>query len=128
MLKGHWHWTYDWPYVYRPQAKFWSEGRHYVEGLGTLWSSCVAAMERAEKNGVEVHVVRYEDFVTDKRGTVERILAEFGRPVRQDVSAHVDVRFQPKGDHSISVEDFFGADNLARLEDVTRAGAHLFGY
>ena len=128
MLKGNWHWSYDWPHVYRPQAKFWSEGRHYVEGLGTLWSSCVAAMERAEKNGVEVHVVRYEDFVKDKRGTVERILAEFGRPVRQDVSAHVDVRFQPKGDHSISVEDFFGADNLARLEDVTRAGAHLFGY
>lgn len=128
MLKGNWHWTYDWPHVYRPQAKFWSEGRHYVEGLGTLWSSCVAAMERAEKNGVEVHVVRYEDFVKDKRGTVERILAEFGRPVRQDVSAHVDVRFQPKGDHSISVEDFFGADNLARLEDVTRPGAQLFGY
>lgn len=128
MLKGNWHWTYDWPHVYRPQAKFWSEGRHYVEGLGALWSSCVAAMERAEKNGVEVHVVRYEDFVKDKRGTVERILAEFGRPVRQDVSAHVDVRFQPKGDHSISVEDFFGADNLARLEDVTRPGAQLFGY
>ena len=128
MLKGNWHWTYDWPHVYRPQAKFWSEGRHYVEGLGALWSSCVAAMERAEKNGVEVHVVRYEDFVKDKRGTVERILAEFGRPVRQDVSAHVDVHFQPKGDHSISVEDFFGADNLARLEDVTRPGAQLFGY
>jgi hypothetical protein len=128
MLKGNWHWAYDWPHVYRPEAKFWSEGRHYVEGLGTLWSSCVAAMQRAEKMGVEVHVVRYEDFVKDKRGTVEGILAEFGRPVRQDVSAHVDVRFQPKGDHSVSVEDFFGATNLAMLEEATRTGAHFFGY
>ncbi|MAC16943.1 MAG: hypothetical protein CMC97_01400 [Flavobacteriales bacterium] len=128
MMKGNWHWTYDWPYAYRPQAKFWSEGRHYVEGLGFLWSSCVAAMQRAEENGVKVHVVRYEDFVKDKRGTVERILADFGRPVRQDVSAHVDVRFQPKGDHSISVEDFFGAANSAMLEEVTRSRAHLFGY
>lgn len=128
MLQGNWHWAYDWPHVYRPEAKFWSEGRHYVEGLGTLWSSCVAAMQRAEKEGVEVHVVRYEDFVKDKRGTVEGILAEFGRPVRHDVSAHVDVRFQPKGDHSVSVEDFFGATNLARLEGATRTGAHLFGY
>jgi len=128
LLNGNWHWTYDWPRVHRPEPRFWSEGNHHVDGLGILWSSCVKAMQRAEKNGVEVHVVRYEDFVKDKRGTVESILTQFGRPVKKDVSAYVDVQFQPKGDHSVSIEDFFGEDNLARLRHVTREGARRFDY
>ena len=47
----------------------------------------------AEKNGVEVHVVRYEDFVKDKRGTggiLSNSAGQFGR-----MCPLMDVRFQP---------------------------------
>jgi len=128
ILKESWHWTYDWPYRYKAQSRFWSGDRHYVEGLGILWCSCVEAMQRATQQGVDVHVVRYEDFERDKQGTVEGILEAFNRPVCQDVSPHLNVRFQPKGNRSISIEAFFGERNLARLNAITASHLGLFGY
>ena len=126
--KAHWHWTYDWPHRYRPTKPLCFENRHYVEGLAAMWQWSVEAFQKTVAAGHDVEVVRYEDFLGNKQGTIEAVLSVMGVDVKHDIAPFLDVNFQPKGDHSISVPDFFGGDNLARISAVTEAGRNYFNY
>ena len=63
----------------------------------------------------DVTLIRYEDFVKDKRGSIESLAAELGRAVTTDISARVDVQFQPAGKRKVDLRSFFG-DNYAVIE------------
>jgi len=128
VYKGSWHWTYDWPYRYSPQVPPWLKDRTYVEGLATLWQWGVDALERTQALGWDPLVVRYEDFLDDKLETIHSTLASLDIPVKMDVSPFLDRQFQPKGNHSVSLPDFFGLDNLSRIESITKTGRHRFNY
>ena len=94
MMKGNWHWTCDWPHVYRPQAKFWSEDAI----TSRAWGSCGRLWRpwAGEGEWGGSPCVRYEDF-KNKRSTVSASWRT--RPASSAERVTWDVRFQPKGDH-----------------------------
>lgn len=99
-------------------------GPHYVDRLAERWNACLAVYER------EAHamaLLRYEDFVADKPGAVERLARELDLSVRHDVSPHVDRQYQMRGRRGVDWRDFFGP-NLARIERRCAAGMRRHGY
>lgn len=125
---GHWHWVYDWPYRYQPRQPAWLEGRQYVEGLATYWQWTVEAHRRTVDAGFNVEVVRYGDFLRDKQGEIESTLRRLGLEPVHDISEFVDVSYQPKGDHSMTLEEFFGGRNMERIATITEDGRSFFNY
>jgi len=73
-------------------------------------------------------LIRYEDFVADKVGAIARLAAELGLPAAQDIDAWTDVQYQPRGDRDISWQEFFGPENLARIERICGDRMARFGY
>ncbi|HUP17705.1 MAG TPA: sulfotransferase [Acidimicrobiia bacterium] len=76
----------------------------------------------------QMQLIRYEDFVADKVGTL-RVLAEsLGLRETKDISASVDRQYQPRGSHrGIDPWEFFG-DNLEFITGICRVRMERFGY
>ncbi len=101
------------------------EGDDYLAMLAARWQhfADIAAGARDE-----LEILRYEDFLADKAGAIRDLAARLGLPHDRDISAGLDVQYQPRGDHSASLLDFFGAEGLARIERICARGMADFGY
>ena len=128
LCKSNWHWTYDWPYRNERKEPHWLRDRQYIDGLAAQWQSGVDALECVREMGVEPLVIRYEDFLLDKESTITEALEKMGSSARVDFGPYMDVQFQPKGDHSMPLDVFFGEANLERIERATKKGVGLFNY
>jgi hypothetical protein len=71
---------------------------------------------------------RYEDFIADKIGFIHTLARGLGMNPIHDIQSRVDIQFQPKGDHSVTWKEFFGCDNLARIEKICAEGMAQMGY
>lgn len=89
---------------------------------------CRIAMEIAAAARGRWPVIRYEDFVADKAGTIASALEAIGERAAHDISAVADTPFQPPSSDRSSPERFFSPENLARIETVCRATMDQFGY
>lgn len=112
-----------WRAVLEPHA-LGLAGGDYVEVLAQRWT---AAARAYLADPASMHLVRYEEFVTDKVGCIARLAGACGLPVTTDVSPLVDQQFQPRGDHSRTPEDFFGRHLDAVRRECGPAAARL-GY
>lgn len=98
----------------------------YVDGLARRWQ--LFADVYAQHRDCFI-TVRYEDFVADKVGTIERLAARLGFDAQRDISHLVDVQHQHKGDPGVSLHAFFGsADRLGRIERICADGMRMLGY
>jgi len=100
-------------------------GEHYIERLAHRWCFCAEVYLR---NAGSMTLCRYEDFDADKSGTIARLAGELGLPLEADVSERLGYPFQPPGDRSRAWVDFFGGDNLARIEAICAQGMRALGY
>lgn len=73
-------------------------------------------------------LVRYEDFSQDKPGVIKSLARAVGLEVVADVEPQMDRQFQPAGDREVSWLEFFGANNLARIEELCGPRMAQFGY
>jgi hypothetical protein len=117
------------PRLYRASldADVWGvPEENYVGILAERWSRAAEAYLRHHDQMV---LVRYEDFVKDKVGTVQRLAEQLGVEEEQSIEDRVNIQYQPRGNRSIPWEEFFSAQNLARIEDRC-AASHMvsFGY
>jgi hypothetical protein len=97
----------------------------YVELLAAGWR---AAADVYLGDAAQMRLVRYEDFVADKVGCVSACAADLGLPAVNDISHLLDVQYQPPGDRDVSWDAFFGARNLAALEDRCGEALTRLGY
>ncbi len=97
----------------------------YVDVLAELWQR--AANVYAE-NADRMVLIRYEDFVANKATQIAQLAEAVGLKPANDISDAVDVQYQPAGDHSLAWPDFFGPENLHRLETHCGDRMRLFGY
>lgn len=98
---------------------------HYIEQLAERWNACADVYLRAPG---DMLLVRYEDFAADKEGTIEGLARALGLAPRHAIGDKVDVQFQPRGNHGVSWGGFFGAPNLARIEQICGSRMAAFGY
>jgi hypothetical protein len=101
------------------------ESEHYIESLAERWN---LAMDIYHRHAGRLLLVRYEDFLADKRGCIEALAHRADLRVVHDVSEEVDLPYQPPGDASASWLDGFGRRNLERIERICGERMHRFGY
>ena len=112
------------PAMYDP--RLWGgEDENYIGRMALRWNTANDAYLR---NAQRFALCRYEDFVADKLGVLERLARELGLQAQHDIRARLDVQFQPAGDHSIPWSQFFGPRNLARIESLCAERMAALGY
>lgn len=80
-------------------------------------------------NEASMILIRYEDFMSNKAESIRDLADRIGLAPVRDISDLVDYPFQPRGKHrGIGHHEFFGTDNLARIEGRCRALMTRFGY
>ena len=100
-------------------------GENYVGVLAHRWNLAADALLA---NRRRVRVARYEDFTADKLSFLGELAAELGLEQRADVSAKLEVQYQPRGNREVTWLDFFGPDNLARIERICGERMAALGY
>lgn len=100
-------------------------GRNYVEQMAERWNLAVDIYER---NKEEMVLIRYEDFLQDKAGEIERLAKKLGHEKVNDIDDKVDIQYQPAGNRKVKKQDFFGAENLTRIERICADRMERFGY
>lgn len=98
-------------------ADLWAEpGDHYIEVLAKRWNMAVDPIFEADESPT---VVRYEDFVDDKVGTIHDLAERLDLEIVEDISEKVDRSFQPRGQRrGRSYPEVFGQENLRRIERI----------
>ena len=97
---------------------------HYIEQLAGRWR---VAAEQARAMADRVILVRYEDFLEDKGGVIDRIAGELGLEAVHDIRARLDEPFQPRGRRRSKADSVFG-ENISRIHARTAELATAFGY
>lgn len=97
----------------------------YVHRLAARWSLGAGLYLRHRDR---MQLIRYEDFLADKRGAIEGLAARLGVPQAGDIQDKLDTRYQPRGDRDADWLDFFGRENLEIIESVCVKEARALGY
>jgi len=101
------------------------QGRTYIEILAARWNRVSDVyLEHTD----EIVLVRYEDFVADKVETIEELARRLGLPQVNDIADKVDIQYQLRGNRDVSWEEFFGLENLMRIEQICGSRMEKFGY
>ena len=101
------------------------KGENYIEMLAARWN--LAADVYLENEG-NLTLIRYEDFCRDKCGEIYRLAERVGLTPVNDISNETNKQYQSRGNREISWLDFFGPDNLARIERICGDRMKKFGY
>ena len=117
-VNKHWRALFD-------ASRYDSDSTQYIELLASRWNTCA---ELFLKNQERVLVFKYEDFIKDKLGSIRRISRRLGLEPTVDISSKVNIQYQPAGNRNISWKDFFGEDNLNRIEDICSDRMEKMGY
>lgn len=89
---------------------------------------CRIAMEIAAAARGSWPVIRYEDFLADKAGTITSALEAIGERATHDISSVADTPFQPPSLDRSSPDRFFSPENLARIDTICRPIMDRFSY
>jgi hypothetical protein len=99
---------------------------HYIDVLAERWK--IAAQVYLDHRQ-RMALVRYEDFVADKQGTVDELARRLGLTPAAPISSGLDVQYQPRGrDRATPWPTFFGAANLRRIEERCGPVMKQLGY
>jgi hypothetical protein len=102
------------------------EGDHYIERLAARWN---LAADTYFEHPDRLVLVRYEDFARDKVGAIAQLAERLGKPVVYDITPQVDVQYQRQGrNRGARWNEFFGRQNLARIEHLCESRMRSFGY
>lgn len=98
---------------------------HYIDILSNRWNYYNAF---AFCKSSRLHVIMYEDFLIDKTKNIEHICSMIGRDIKNDISNKIDKSFQPKGTRATNHLEFYGHDNLSRINNICQPIMSKFGY
>ena len=100
-------------------------GRGYIEMLAERWRFLA---DIYLQNSHRMTLIRYEDFLKNKKGAIHGLSECLGLNPRYDISDSVDVQYQPKGDRGVDPVSFFGRDRLNRIEQICEHQMKRLGY
>lgn len=117
------------PWWHMFNASLWNLGcyDHYIDILAARWNLAVGVF-LVNKDSDNILLVRYEDFVKDKLGTIQELAKKLGLVQVNEIVNKLDIQYQPAGNNNSSWLDFFGSNNLARIETICHEKMQIFGY
>lgn len=102
------------------------KGENYIEMLAARWNYTADVFLLHPD---EMRSFKYEDFVQDKIGTLKQLATDLGLSEAKDISAKLNRQYQPAGSNkNVKWRDFFGDENLARIERICGERMKKFGY
>lgn len=101
------------------------EGKNYVEKLANRWR---LATDSYLQSVDQMILIRYEDFVLDKVFQINKLATTLGLEMTNDIVDYVDVQYQPRGQKNVNFADFYGSDNLEKIELACVSQMKKFGY
>lgn len=100
-------------------------GETYIEKLAHRWN---LAAETYLKNCERITMLKYESFKQNKKESIEKLAGSLGLAVESNISDDVDTQFQPCGNHIVTYTDFFGTNNLDKIESICGEQMNKLGY
>ena len=100
------------------------DGANYIEILATRWNRAAEVSLENERPCL----IRYEDFVSNKEEEITRMAERLGCTPRHDISKKKDVQYQSQGNRDIAWDEFYSAENLARIEQICGKNMASLGY
>jgi hypothetical protein len=97
---------------------------HYVATLARRWLRAVEVFDGARER---FEFIRYRDFKKDRATSIARLARSLKLDPRHDISSRAEHAFQRKGTARVAAE-FFGKDNLARIDDICGPAAATLGF
>ncbi|HEU5141262.1 MAG TPA: sulfotransferase [Bacillales bacterium] len=101
------------------------QGDSYIEWMSERWNLAVDIYEKHADNMI---LIRYEDFVKDKVGSIEKLADRLGLPKVNDIGGKVDIQYQPAGNKNVKKKEFFGERNLESIERLCGERMKAYGY
>jgi hypothetical protein len=98
---------------------------NYVDGLAERWNRAVDVYLR---NRDQVHLIRYEDFCSEKVRTIRNLTQRIGLDAVNDPTPIVGQQHQERGDRTVEWEEFFGAENLSAIKRRCRTRMKALDY
>lgn len=114
--------------VWREMLKgtiYGTEGKFYIETLSKRWHWIINQYEKYQSH---ITLLRYEDFVSDKKSCIHQIAEQMDLEVINDIHDFIDIQYQPKGNNNVSWEVFFGKQNLEVIEKICKSKMQDYGY
>lgn len=107
-------------------SSLWGGGEeNYIGVLSNRWNKAVDVFLNAPEEFV---LIRYEDFLVDKVGSITSLAHELGLMVKNDITKKVDIQYQPRGNREVSWEKFFGLSNLQLIERICSSRMKVLDY
>tara|TARA_B100000700_G_scaffold208878_1_gene229641 strand:+ start:1846 stop:2631 length:786 start_codon:yes stop_codon:yes gene_type:complete len=104
--------TEQWRYILNGDG---SDDYTVIERLSHRIETC---MQIYKENEDELILLKYEDFLLNKRAFIEGCCRTLNFPIKKDISGDVDTQFQPKGDAKVDPESFFGKENYEKIISI----------
>lgn len=100
-------------------------GENYIEMLAYRWNF---TSDVFLKNQEKMKLIRYEDFLQDKIGEIARLAETLKLKPSKDISDKVDIQFQGRGNRGVKWSEFFGKNNLSRIDEICSEQMRLLNY
>ena len=100
-------------------------GNNYIEKLAYRWN---IAADTYIKNADNIIYIAYENFLEDKQAKIISLAEKIGVNIEHDISQELNIQYQPKSNNNASWLEFFGAKNLAHINDICGDKIKLFNY
>lgn len=113
-----WRLTMDSSWLGRPKG-------NYIEGMAHRWDIAAKTYLDSRSNFM---LVRYEDFLRDKKFAIESLASKLNLKIYRNIDAAVDFQYQPKGYAEVPISEFFGSENLAIIKNICSESANKLGY
>lgn len=97
---------------------------HYIDVLARRWLRAAEIFQSRREHFV---LVRYEDFLRNKKPEIAQIARAFNLDIVEDVDPLLDFEYQPRDKNMEAPHLFFGS-NYGRIENICKSAAINFGY
>ncbi len=115
---------HEWRHLFRKDI--WGlQGSSYIDLLAARWRK---AAHVYLGDSSSMNLIRFESFLSDKSGAISSLAEDIGLQQQHDISEKVDIQYQPRGNRDVSWLEFFGAENIRRIEDICYQEMSAFGY
>ena len=98
---------------------------HYIDQLAERWNLTSDVYLESRD---DILMCKYETFLQDKQAEIIRLAQALDLPTKHDIADKVDRPFQPPGDHNVTWLDFFGKENIRRIERICGDRMKVLGY
>ena len=98
---------------------------NYIEALAFRWNY---AINIYKQNLDKIILVKYEDFIIDKKKYIDGLALDLGFTIQTDISNYVNIQYQPKGNAEIDLKEFFGEKNYKIIERLCKENMKKLGY